>query len=640
MAFLVHGVETAMRRAMEALLLRQQRNGHWVFALEGDVSITAEYVLLMHYLGRSFDHLLQARLKRYLHVQQRTDGGWSQLKGGDFDLNVTVKAYFALKLLGDAQHDAHMHRACVLIRQRGGAEQSGVMVRIWLALYRVIPWRVLPLVPVELVLIPRWFPFNLSRFFCTARLFMVPLAIIQALRPLPAVTVDLEALFIKPASETRSLPRVSHQNRFLFGLFSVLNDVLHISARWCPKRLRRKAIERALEYIITRLNGVDGYGATLPTIGFSLVVLNNLQVPRDQEAVDMAHKALEALLVVSGDQAFCQPCVSPLWDTAWACQALLETRDASALKSVSAAIQWLMQRQILDGHGDWASNRPGLQPGGWAFQYNLPDHPDIDDTAVAGQVMQRYLQANAIEVPDVAESLARARGWIEGMQSHNGGWAAYMADNTQSYLNSLPFAEHGLMIDPPSADICARSLAMLGQMGESADTSQIVAKGLAFLLAEQKVDGSWYGRWGMNFIYGTWSALEALSAIGHNLHSPAVQKARDWLIGTQNDDGGWGEDASAYTSSMCSSTASLSTPSQTAWALLGLMAAGAVKHQATVSGVDFLLRSQTHHASWSDSHATGTAIPGALYLHYHGYALYFPLWALARYHRLLSSHGE
>lgn len=618
-------LEEVMKGAVNALLAKQQPDGHWVFELEADAGMTAEYVLQMHFLGEPIEPTLGTKLAQYLSALQQPEGGWPLLVGSGFDLSTSVKTYLALKLLGYTEHDPALRRARLQIRQHGGAAGSNVMTRIWMALFGFIPWQVLPLIPVEVILLPRWFPFHLSKIACLPRKYTVAFAVLHVLRPIARnpQRITMTELFLEAPADTKPLPCAPHQNKTWFLIFNGIDRLLHRCHPWFPKRIRQRAIDRAVAYVTEQLNGEDGYGATLPTIGVSLLMLRALHYPDDHPAVLTARSARDRLLVIRQQSAYCQPCVSPVWDTAWACQALLETGAQPNVEASLDGLDWLKHKQILDIYGDWTITRPHVRPGGWAFQYNLARHPDVDDTAAVATVMQRALQAHARA--RYGEPIRRAREWVQGMQNRNGSWGAYEAENTQYYLNSFPIAEHGLMIDYPSADVSARCLCLLGQLGATPHAHSVTDKALGYLLAEQQADGSWYGRWGINFVYGTWSALEGLVAIGYDPRLPPVQKARDWLIKRQNNDGGWGEDASGYAVDHQGHQPSASQPSQTAWALLGLMASGAVNHPATRQGIAYLLQSQHADGTWTDHHATGTGIPRALYLHYHGYAVYFPL---------------
>ena len=341
---------------------------------------------------------------------------------------------------------------------------------------------------------------------------------------------------------------------------------------------------------------------------------------------------MEKLLVVHEHEAYCQPCVSPIWDTGLACHALLEAGGERAAAQVKKGLDWLVPMQILDVHGDWIARRPNLRPGGWAFQYANPHYPDVDDTAVVAMAMDRVQKESGRE--DFRAPLERAREWIVGMQSENGAWGAFDADNEFYYLNNIPFADHGALLDPPTEDVTARCLSMLAQFGETVANSQTVARGVDYLRRVQLADGSWYGRWGMNYIYGTWSVLCALNVVGLEPGEPMMRKAADWLVSIQNADGGWGEDGASYKLDYRGYERAPSTASQTAWALIGLMAAGAIDSPAVLRGIDYLQRTQGADGFWAEERYTATGFPRVFYLRYHGYAKFFPLWALARYRNI------
>jgi squalene-hopene/tetraprenyl-beta-curcumene cyclase len=384
-----------------------------------------------------------------------------------------------------------------------------------------------------------------------------------------------------------------------------------------------------------RLNGEHGLGAIFPAMVNAVEMFDALGVPADSLDATTARRAINRLLVVKPDVSYCQPCLSPVWDTALMCHALLETGGAAALKAARRGLEWLRPLQILDTCGDWSVCRPGLRPGGWAFQYANPHYPDVDDTAVVVMAMHRASMLDP--ALDYRDAIARATEWVVGMQGRDGGWGAFEPDNTYRYLNNIPFADHGALLDPPTADVTARCLSMLAQLegrpvvpgGRSP-----AARALAWLLAAQEKDGSWYGRWGMNYIYGTWTALCALNAAGVRPAAPALQRAVAWLEAIQNPDGGWGEDGTSYKLDYAGHEAADSTPSQTAWALLGLMAAGAVDHPAVARGVGWLIDRQGNDGLWHEPDYTATGFARVFYLRYHGYARYFPLWALARYRNL------
>jgi squalene-hopene/tetraprenyl-beta-curcumene cyclase len=407
-----------------------------------------------------------------------------------------------------------------------------------------------------------------------------------------------------------------------------------------PSFLRRRSITKAVAFVTERLNGEDGLGAIFPAMVNSVLVYDALGYAHEHPDYRTARGSIEKLLIVKDDEAYCQPCLSPVWDTGLAAHALTEAAGAQIKPQVDRALAWLKPRQVLDTVGDWAATRPGVRPGGWAFQYANPHYPDTDDTAVVVMALDRALAAAPTNDAATREAIARGREWIVGMQSRNGGWGAFDADNTYEYLNQIPFSDHGALLDPPTADVTARCVSMMAQLGEREDERGALDKGVAYLKRTQEADGSWYGRWGMNYIYGTWSVLCALNAAGVDANSNAVRKAVAWLVSIQNADGGWGEDGESYSLAYKGYEAAPSTASQTAWALLGLMAAGEVDHPAVSKGVTYLTSMQGQDGFWSEQRFPATGFPRVFYLRYHGYAKIFPLWALARYRNLKAANTK
>src|SRR5215468_5150665 len=633
-------LDRAITAATRALLDCQRSDGHWVFELEADSTIPAEYVLLKHYLDEPLDPALEQKFAVYLRRQQGTHGGWPLFHDGDFDMSASVKAYFALKMIGDSPDAPHMVRAREAILSRGGARQSNVFTRLLLALYGVLSWNSVPVMPVEIMLLPRWFPFHLTKISYWGRTVIVPLLVLQALKPIAknprGETID--ELFLENPRDIGAPERAPHQNAGWFALFRVIDVVLRAAEPWFPASVRGRAIARAVDFVTERLNGEDGLGAIYPAMANTVMMFEVLGYPKGHPHAALSRAAVDKLVVVNDHEAYCQPCVSPVWDTGLACHALMEAGDAAAAASVRRGLQWLLPRQVLDVTGDWAARRPNVRPGGWAFQYENPHYPDLDDTAVVTMALDRMRKRQPTREYD--DAIARAREWIEGLLSRNGAWAAFDADNTYYYLNNIPFADHGALLDPPTEDVTARCISMLAQLGETAETSKAVADGIAYLRRTQLPEGSWYGRWGLNYVYGTWSVLCALNAAGVSHQDPMIRKAADWLLSVQNEDGGWGEDAVSYRLDYRGLERAPSTASQTAWALLALMAAGEVANPVVARGIQYLIATQSEKGTWDEERYTATGFPRVFYLRYHGYAKFFPLWALARYRNLRSTNSK
>jgi squalene-hopene/tetraprenyl-beta-curcumene cyclase len=624
-------LDTAIEEASDALRSRQQPDGHWNFELEADVTISAESILLQHFLGE-IDAEDERGLAAYIRDVQSADGGWPLFARGEADLSATVKAYFALKLAGDAPDAPHMRRARDLVLSRGGAARANVFTRTALAMFGQVPWRAVPVMPIEIMLLPRWFPFHLAKISYWSRTVIVPLLILMALRAKARNPrgIDIRELFVTPPEEEPNYIR-STTGGPLDRAFVALDRVLRWIEPRFPKGLRKRAMAKAVEFILPRLNGEDGLGGIFPAMANSLMAFRTLGYPADHPAVVTAKRALEKLRVRTATRSYCQPCLSPVWDTALAMHALLEAGRPADRDALAAAAGWLESKEIREVTGDWAWSRPGIAPGGWAFQYANDYYPDVDDTAVVAMALHR------VDRERYGPCIERAVRWILGMQSRNGGWGAFDADNTKYYLNHIPFADHGALLDPPTVDVTARCVGMLLQLGYGKD-HPAVRHGVDFLKREQEPDGSWYGRWGVNYVYGTWSALCAFNLAGEDPASSCIRKAVGWLEQQQRPDGGWGEDCVTYWQGR-RGEAKGSTPSQTAWALLGLMAAGEVRSEAVRRGVAYLENLPRRGANWQEELWTGTGFPRVFFLKYHGYSAYFPLWALARYHRL-TQHND
>ena len=618
----------AVTKAAAALITKQRDDGHLVFELEADATIPAEYILYTHYMDEREPELEQ-KIANYLReIQDQSHGGWPLFFGGDFNISASVKGYFALKAAGDDINAPHMVKARDAILNHGGANTANVFTRTLLALWGQIPWSGVPVMPVEIMLLPKWFPFHLDKVSYWSRTVIVPLIVLTSLKPRSRnpLGIHVRELFKTPPEQETYWPTA--QDGTAWGkAFSILDKVLHAAEPLFPQSTRQRALHRALSWVDERLNGEDGLGGIFPAMVNAVKMYDLLGVPADDPRVLIAKESIRKLLVIQDDRAYCQPCLSPVWDTSLAAHALLEAGDEASLKAAEQACDWLAGRQITQVKGDWAIKKPHLRPGGWAFQYWNDYYPDVDDTAVVIGALDR------VSPEKYQEHIARGLEWVTGMQSEDGGWGAFDADNTHHYLNAIPFADHGALLDPPTADVSARCVSVMSLLGDKA-AQDSAEGGVAYLLKEQEADGSWFGRWGTNYIYGTWSALCALNAAGLDHQHQSFRRAVDWLLSRQREDGGWGEDGRSYWSDQPRGTAPYSTPSQTAWAVLAMMAAGEVHHPAVARGIDYLMNARNQDGIWDEEEYTAVGFPKVFYLRYHGYKHYFPLWALARYRNL------
>ncbi len=635
------GLDHAIETAEEALLRTQRPDGHFVFELEADVSIPCEYILFMAFRGLPMDRQLELKFARYVRDRQKARGGWPLFEGGGFNMSSSVKAYFALKMLGDDPQAPHMVRARETILRHGGAAHSNVFTRALLALFGEVPWSAVPVMPVEIMHLPRWFPFHLDKVSYWARTVLAPMMVVNAVKPKAANPreVHVPELFVVPADKVRRWPGSVGQSKVWTLVFNGVDLLLRAAEPHMPAGPRRRAMAKAEAYTTDRLNGVDGLGAIYPAMAYSAMMYAVMGEGENDPRFVQAVEAIDRLIVEYDDYAYMQPCVSPVWDTALAAHALMEAGHDRNSESVKEALDWLKPRQVLDLKGDWAAQKPDVRPGGWAFQYANAYFPDLDDTAVVVMAMNRAQDHARSAIPDrYNHAIERAREWVEGLQSRNGAWGAFDADNDHEYLNNIPFADHGALLDPPTADVTARCISMLAQLGETQETSPAMKRAVDYLVETQEKDGSWFGRWGMNYIYGTWSVLCAFNVAKVDRESAAVQRAIHFLRINQNPDGGWGEGAETYEREYNGYQQAESTASQTAWALIALMAVGEIDDSSVERGIRYLTQTQGTDGFWNEARFTATGFPKVFYLRYHGYAKFFPLWALARYRNLKQSN--
>ncbi len=622
-------LQSVIDEASTWLVERQKDDGHWLFELEADATISSEYILLNHYLG-TIDDATEAKLAKYLLRLQSNHGGWPLYHDGDFDMSASVKAYYALKMTGEDTDSQHMTDARNAILDRGGAAKANVFTRITLALFGQLPWRAVPVMRVEAMLLPTWSPFHIDKVSYWSRTVMVPLLVLASLKPMARNPrrIHMDELFVTPPDQVKKY-LTNPTGHWLGKMFLGLDWVARKIEPLFPDFLRRRAIDKAMSFVRERLNGEDGLGGIFPAIANSLMAFDALGYSHDHPDFVVARKAVDGLLTFNGDSGYCQPCLSPIWDTGLAIHAMLEVNDDKPDPIVDKALDWILHRQILDVRGDWIAQRPDIRPGGWAFQCWNDYYPDVDDTAVVVSAMQRA-------DPELyKESIERAVEWIIGMQSNNGGWGAFDANNEYYFLQHIPFADHGAMLDPPTADVSARCVGMLAQLGYDKG-HQAVANGLDFIRRGQESDGSWFGRWGNNYVYGTWSVLAALNAVGEDMQADYIQRAVRWLKSRQRHDGGWGEDCASYWQHRRDMVKE-STPSQTSWALLALLAAGEIDSKEVEDGIAYLLNAPREGGDWHEEYFNAVGFPRVFYLRYHGYSFYFPLWTLARYRNLKRS---
>ncbi|MEX2974575.1 squalene--hopene cyclase [Streptomyces sp. C184] len=613
----------ASARATDHLLSVQDPAGWWKGDLETNVTMDAEDLLLRQFLGLQDPELTEAAA-RYIRGEQCPDGTWATFYGGPGELSTTIEAYVALRLAGDAPDAPHMAKASAWVREQGGIAAARVFTRIWLALFGWWKWDDLPQLPPELLYFPKWFPLNIYDFGCWARQTIVPLTIVSAKRPVRPAPFALDELHTDPRRPNP--PRPLAPAASWDGVFQRLDKALHLYHKVAFRKLRRAAMRSAARWIIERQENDGCWGGIQPPAVYSVIALHLLGYDLDHPVLRTGLASLDRFAVRRADGArMIEACQSPVWDTCLATIALADAGVPADHPQLVKAAEWMLAEQI-DRPGDWSVRRPQLPSGGWAFEFENDNYPDIDDTAEVVLALRR------VKHPDpqrVEAAVRRAVRWNLGMQSRDGGWGAFDVDNTSPLPNRLPFCDFGEVIDPPSADVTAHVVEMLADVGRTHDPR--TRRGIAWLLAEQEPCGAWFGRWGTNYVYGTGSVLPALAAVGIPRSHPAVRRAVRWLERVQNDDGGWGEDQRSYQDKEQWAGRGASTASQTAWALMALLAAGERDGEAVRRGVRWLAATQREDGSWDEPYFTGTGFPWDFSINYHLYRQVFPLTALGRY---------
>ena len=630
------GTNSAIREARRRLFDLQFNDGHWCAELEGDSILESEYVLLMLFLGGYEEKIRKAA--NYIRDKQLEEGGWAIYPGGPADISASVKAYFVLKLVGDSPEEPHMVRAQQVIRRLGGLDACNSFTKLYLSIFGLYEWERSPGVPPELILFPNWFPFNIYEMSSWSRAIVVPLSVIWASKPscqIPehASIEELRIVDSRVAGPRFSRGSLAHHGWSLF--FQVVDRAHKLLEHIGFLPLRPRALRRAEQWILQRLDNSDGLGAIFPPIVNTIIALRCLGYSLDHEIIRSQIHELEKLELEDGDKLRIQPCKSPCWDTALSIHALGEQDEPEVRPRLAEAVRWLLDHEVREV-GDWHVRSPQAPIGGWYFEYNNEFYPDVDDTAQILTAVSKLPRTGSELAKRWEAASQRAIGWMLSMQNRDGGWASFDQGCDKEFLTYIPFADHNAMIDPSTSDITARVIEALARHGYD-HSSSAVRRGIEYLFRMQEADGSWYGRWGCNYLYGTYLALVALEAIGEDMTQEPIRRAADWLRQVQNPDGGWGELPESYADPTKKGVGP-STAAQTAWAVIALIAAGEAESPDVARGIAYLLDSQLSDGGWDDELWTGTGFPEVFYLKYHLYATYFPLLALEIWRRSPSVH--
>ena len=620
-------LENGIRLAQQNLLRLQNPDGYWVGELMVDSTLCSDYILFMHWDG-SIDPVLQEKCVQHIRRRQLSDGGWNIFEGGPSEINACVKAYFALKLAGHAPNAPWMKEARATILRLGGIPQMNTYAKLYLALLGQFPWKYLPTIPVEAVLFPDWMFFNIYEMSSWSRAMLMPLAIINHFKPTRQLPAEMQLHELCPVGTEQQDFSLARDQRLLTwrNFFLRCDSALKGLHKLSWKPLRRLALAKAEAWMVERMGeGSDGLAAVFPAMLNSIIALKALGYEENHPLLVKAVKDFEGLFVDDPEDFRIQPCLSPVWDTAINIIALAESGLDPAHTALTKATDWLKAKEVRM-RGDWVKKNPHPEGSGWAFEFNNVYYPDTDDTMMVLMALRLVKPSDSESYNEMFE---RALGWLLSFQCENGGWGAFDKEVTKSWLEDVPFADHNAILDPTCSDLTGRTLELLGYIGYDRD-SIVVRRALKYLKSTQEEDGSWYGRWGVNYIYGVWQALRGLRAIGADMQQDWIIRARDWLESCQNEDGGWGESCASYDDPSLKGKG-VSTASQTAWALMGLCASGELDRRSIRRGIAYLLKTQNRDGSWSETEITGTGFPKVFYLKYDMYRNNWPLLALATY---------